>query len=182
MAGIDDLDVLATTAFAADLSEVRPVLADALRALRSAGVALSDRRCVKCQRLVGAAGALDGRRRPDGRDLWPIVFAVPDADGQRLAREVLESLLVDSRSAALAAAAEEASGSRFARAERLARLGSALLEEAGISEADGPTAEASRLRLEGLAREIDATFARDELPSSLAAVRERLVALLRPDA
>jgi MoxR-like ATPase len=38
--------------------------------------------------------------------------------------------------------------------------------------------EAWRLRIEGIAREIDAAFARDALPPDLAALRKRIVEVL----
>ncbi|MCE9575569.1 MAG: AAA family ATPase, partial [Deltaproteobacteria bacterium] len=60
-AQLADIDRLATAARAATLVAIRPALAEAIRALRGAGIALSDRRVVKLQRLVAAAAALDGR-------------------------------------------------------------------------------------------------------------------------
>lgn len=86
-ATIEDVDLLADAARAADLARVRPLLARAVRMLRSAGVALSDRRIVKVQRLVAAAAALAGRAEPTGADLWPIVFAVPTREQQTMARD-----------------------------------------------------------------------------------------------
>src|SRR5262249_57018830 len=71
------LDLLASTAAAADLTRVRPHLAHAIRLLRGAGIVLSDRRSVKVQRLIAAAAVLAGRAEPSEADLWPGVLGVP---------------------------------------------------------------------------------------------------------
>lgn len=169
-ARVADLDRLAEAARAADLAAVRPAIAEAVRRLRAAGVALTDRRVVKLQRLVAAAAALDGRAAPGAADLWPIVYAVPTAEGQAQAREALAELLAASASEALVAAAADASGAAAARAAELVVTATAAL--------DGPRGAARRGRLEALAREIDAGFAAPERPVALAAIRARIVEAL----
>jgi MoxR-like ATPase len=176
-ASLAHLDQLAAAAQSADLGPVRPHLAHAVRLLRAAGVPLSDRRAVRLQALVAAAAALAGRADPGLADLWPVVFAVPTGDGQRLARDVLRDLLAPSENATLVAAAEEASAGPRARAARLARVGEAALAEI---PPDGDTAarERWRIRVEAVAREIDAGFAAPDLPPDLGAVRARIVEAL----
>ena len=166
-ASLSDVDALATAARRADLAPVRRSLAGVVRTLRAQGVRLSDRRVVKLQKLVAAAAVLAGRECPNEADLWPIVYAVPDAEGQALAKEALRELLASSENEALAAAAEDAAAGPVARAARLARAGEALLAE------DGDV-----LSIEGVLREIDAGFDPDALPESLDALRPRLVAAL----
>ena len=168
-ASVADLDALAATARAMDPAPIRSDLARCVRQLRSAGIALSDRRVVKLQRLTTAAAALAGRTVPSQADLWPIVYAVPDAGAQAVAREVLRDVLATSENATLAAAAEEASSGPLARATRLVSAATTLL--AG-------TDPDRLLKLEGVAREIDAGFARDQLPDALREVRTRIVAAL----
>ena len=172
-ASIADLDTLAAAARAADLSVVRPRLAEAVRALRAAGITLTDRRVVKLQRLIAAAAALDGRSNASDADLWPIVYAVPTAEAQAQARETLRPLLASSANAALAAAAAEASLSPVARAARLVEAAQTLLS----AKTDGEPA-VWRLRLESVAREIDAGFAADARPAALAEARAAIVAAL----
>lgn len=174
MASATELDTLIRAAREADVAAIRSDLADALRVLRSAGIALSDRRCVKIQNLVAAACVLDGRKTPTVADLWPIVFAVPDAEAQALARDALRDLLESSHSEALPAAAEEASLGPIARATRLERAG----EDAFAGRDDAPDTRHFRLRLEGLAREIDAGFGDRDLPEGLRALRQRIVSEL----
>ena len=176
-ASLEALDVLTQAAREADLGPVRPHLAHALRTLRAAGIGLSDRRMVKVQRLVSAAAALAGRRTPSVADLWPLIYAVPTQQAQALARDVLRDLLAHSENPALAAAALEASAGPLARAQRLVQAGQAVL--AGRPSDTDPEALASwRLKLEGVARELDAGFAPEALPADLRAVREALRAAL----
>lgn len=177
-ATLEDLDCLAQAARTADLSPVRPFLAHAIRLLRQAGITLTDRRAVKVQRLVAAAALLAGRETPTEADLWPLVIAVPTRDAQSLAREVLSDLLAQSQNATLRAAAEEASLGPLARAARLASEGRDLLESPPALPEEQ---EAWRLRLEGVAREIDAGFASASLPTDLADVRSRIVTVLQPE-
>ncbi|HYO53896.1 AAA family ATPase [Archangium sp.] len=176
-ASLEALDVLAQAAREADLGPVRPHLAHALRTLRGAGLGLSDRRMVKAQRLVAAAAALAGRSTPGVADLWPLVYAVPTREGQALARDVLRELLAHSENPALAAAALEASAGPLARAQRIAQAGRAVLAERPAGE-DAEALASWRLKLEGVAREMDAGFAPEALPQELRAVREELRAAL----
>ncbi|MFT3774162.1 MAG: AAA family ATPase [Minicystis sp.] len=171
-ASMEHLDVLAAAVGAADLGPVRPHLAHAIRVLRKNGVTLSDRRAVKVQRLVAAAAVMAGRTQPTEADLWPIVVAVATREGQAAARDALRDVLVKSENDALAAAAAEASLGPLARAARIAAAGEKALAEKPAGEGE---TEAWRLKLEGIAREIDAGFAKASLPEALAAVRARVV-------
>ncbi len=173
VANVAQLDVLAQMSRAADLAPVRPHLAHAVRLLRGNGVMLSDRRLVKVQRLVAAAAALDGRGTPTPQDLWPLIYAVPDAEAQRLARDVLRELLAEANNTALSAAAAEASLGPAARASRLVEL----LEATLAAKPEGPDA-GWRLKLEGLAREVDAGFAPEERSEQLQGLRAQLVEIL----
>lgn len=177
VASLESLDVLASAARGAALEPVRPHLAQALRALRSAGIGLSDRRAVKVQRLVAAAAVLAGRTTPGVADLWPLVYAVPTKEAQALARDVLRDVLAGSENAALPAAALEASAGPLARAQRIAQAGQALLD-ARPQDADADAVAAWRLKLEGVAREMDAGFAPEALPEALRALRGEVAAVL----
>jgi MoxR-like ATPase len=175
-ASLADLDVLAAAARHADLTRVRPHLAHAIRLLRGAGIVLSDRRAVRAQGLVAAAAALAGRQRPTDADLWPLILAVPTREQQSLARECLGEVLAQTENATLPAAAEEASLGPLARAARIASAGRQALHE---RPHDAEEAEEWLLRLEGIAREIDAGFAPETLPADLVEVRARIVEALR---
>lgn len=172
-----ELDLLAQAARQADVAGVRPRLAHAVRQLRGAGIQLSDRRVVKVQSLVAAAAVLAGRATPTEADLWPIIYAVPTAQGQRQAREVLRELLAAAENGALPVAAADASLGPRARATLIVRAGEEALA-ARPASADAEARDGWRLRVESVAREIDAGFAAESLPADLRVVRERIVAEL----
>jgi MoxR-like ATPase len=180
---LGELDTLARAAEGADLSGVRDMVAHALRKLRAAGIVLSDRRATKIQKLVAAAAALAGRANPTAADLWPIVYAVPTDSAQRTAREALRALLEASENPALQSAALEASHGPRARATRIVAAGRALLAEqrtAPREAGEASEAEAHRLRIEGVLREIDAAFAEEQLTPELRALRAELASALPP--
>ncbi len=178
-ASIADVDALAQAALAVVMEPLTPALAHAIRLLRRAGIALSDRRVVKLQRLVAAAAALDGRTEATEADLWPIVYVVPTAAGQDAARDTLRDLLAPSRSALLNAAAEDASAGSAARAQRLTVQAQTLL---AAEPTNGAALERERwvLRLEGALRQIDSSLDETTRPAELSALRERMVALVAP--
>lgn len=177
-ASMKDIDFLSTAAHAADLNAVRPYLAHLLRILRSAGILLSDRRVVKAQSLMAAAAVVSGRSSPTEADLWPLVYVVPTREQQDLARENLRDLLKHTENASLPAAAEEASAGPLVRARRLLLSGQAVL--ASPPSGDGDDKHSWRLKLEGVAREIDAAFAAEDLPQELAALRIQIVEKIGP--
>jgi MoxR-like ATPase len=169
------VDRLSAAAEDCDLRAVQPVLAAAVRRLRSAGVQLSDRRAVRAQRLIAAAAVLDGRSAATAADLWVLPLVAPTGDAQTGAQEALADLMAQARSATLPFAAEELSRGLRARAQRLVESGNVLLERVPESGPDGD----ERLRVEATLREIDACFAEEDLPEDLAQVRARLVAAVR---
>lgn len=178
-ASIDDLDHVTRAAAAVDLSRVRPLLAEAVRSLRAAGVQLSDRRIVKLQRLVAAACALDGRSIADGGDLWPVINAMPGEADQQTARTVLDTHLRGSRNATLGEAALVASQSLEARTQKL--LDTAEVLFANAPDAGDTVAHATwRRRLESVGREVDVAFAPDARPAALSELRSRVAALSTP--
>jgi len=172
--GMDVLDRLSARRASCDLDAVRPLIGTAVRRMRSAGIVLSDRRAVHAQALVAAAAALDGRSTATAADLWPLPLVVPTAEAQPIAREALADLLVSAESRLLPHAAEELSAGPIARARRLVAAADDLLR----SSSDSLDRDA-RLRAEAVLREIDAGFAPGALPSDLADVRSRLIALVQ---
>ncbi|AKU99028.1 Putative 2-component regulator [Labilithrix luteola] len=170
-----DVDALSRAAFAMNLTNVRPALARAVRTLRAAGIEWSDRRVVRVQRLVAAAAVLAGRSEATDADLWPLVFALPTEEAQRVGRDALRDLLVRSENVSLLAAAAEGSLSPPARS-------ALLLKDAAATFAARPTATegegAWRLQVEAIAREIDATFTTATMPEEISHLRSRVVAVL----
>lgn len=178
-ATIEELAAVTAAARGVDLEGVRPTLAHLVRLLRKNGIGLSDRRLVKIQKLVAAAAALGGRAIASDADLWPILYAVPTVEAQSVAREILRDVLAESQSEALPAAAEEAALGPRARAHRIAAAAKELLAQRPAEER---ALEGWRLKLEGVARELDAGFASEALTEELRAVRAQIVEALAPAA
>jgi MoxR-like ATPase len=175
-ASMQDIDRLAEQARKVDLSGITMHLAHAIRQMRSAGVILTDRRVVKMQRLLAAAATLDGRTKPSPADIWTTILAVPSKDEQALARECLKDFLDETENKTLSQAAEEVSRGPLARAARIVTTANELL-------ANGPAENYQQwlLKLEGMAREIDAGFAPGTLPEPLAAVRALIMEKLQDE-
>ncbi|HRI67204.1 MAG TPA: AAA family ATPase [Polyangium sp.] len=176
VAAIGDIDALSQAARNIDMTHVRSTLAQAIRIVRGVGVELTDRRAARLQRLVAAAASIAGKNRADERDLWPIVYAIPTEAAQQLARDALRDLLASSENTSLSAAAEESSFGPRARAQRIVTHAKDLLDAAPKAE-DKP---AHKLKLEGVAREIDAGFSPSNIPPELAEIRTRITNLLAP--
>ena len=170
---LDHLDSLRAARQRCDLAAVRPSLAHAIRAMRTAGVPITDRRAVKAQSLVAAAAVLDGRATATSADLWPLPLIVPTNESQIAAREVLGPLLDDASNAVTPHAAELLSASRASQAHRLVERGQEV-----IFSNPGEVGDGMRLRREVVLREIDAAFSEEQLTPELRVVRERVVGLL----
>jgi len=168
------VDRLANASRTVSMDGVRPLIGSAVRRLRGAGIAISDRRAVRAQRLVAAAAVLDARGIASVADLWVLPLIAPTADTQQLAREALAELLDEARNATLACSAEELSRGVLARAERLTQAGGALLTHLS----GGRLIEDARMRIEATLREIDAGFAHVDMPAELRETRQRLVQAL----
>jgi MoxR-like ATPase len=179
IASLAMLDELARRAAAVDMTPVVPRLAETVRRLRVGGVALSDRRVVRAQRLIAAAAALNGRERAEAADLWPLVYTVPTAEQQATARDLLSNMLEATDNVVLHAAAEDAARGPIIRARRLAAAADDLL--ANLPPASPPDL-AWRLRVEALLREIDAGFAESDRTPELGQRRQRLVDAIAPAA
>lgn len=170
-----DIDFLSETATSVKLENVRPQIAQAVRLLRNAGINISDRRAVKMQKLIASAAILDGRLEAGNSDLWTLVYAIPTSEQQSLARDILHELMAQTQNQTLPFAAEEASLGMKARAARIANLSQEILENRPADNANLP---AWKLKLEGIAREIDAGFNAETIPPDLAEVRAQLVKTL----
>jgi MoxR-like ATPase len=130
------------------------------------------------QKLIASAAILDGRQVAQTSDLWTLVYAIPTSEQQSLARDILHELMAQTENQTLPFAAEEASLGMKARATRIANLSQEMLENRPI---DAENVPAWKLKLEGIAREIDAGFNAETIPPDLAEVRARLVKVLETD-
>ena len=176
-ADIAEIDFLSETAMTVRLGAVRSRLAQIIRTLRNNGIGITDRRAVKMQKLVAAAAVLDGRLEAAGGDLWVIIYAIPTGEQQALARDLLRELLSETANETLPFAAEEASRGMQARAARIANHAGEILANPP-SPADAVEQTAWKLKLEGIAREIDAGFNSETVPDDLNEIRAAVVAAL----
>jgi MoxR-like ATPase len=172
-ADLASLDLLNQRVSSVDVTSVQRDIAQAVRQLRQAGIALSDRRIVKAQRLIAAATVLAGREQANRADLWPLLYAIPTQAGQQSAREALRDLLADAQHPLLQAVVEVAAQQPLSRVARLVETSNAV-----INGGAGPDA---RIKAEALLREIDANFTADQLPAPLQTCRASLVALVNQD-
>jgi MoxR-like ATPase len=170
-----DIDQLSQAVRQLDMSSIRSSLSHALRILRAAGIALSDRRAVKAQFLIAAAALLDGRTSPSEADLWPLIFVVPTAKQQDIARESLRDLLTNTENKTLPFAAEAASAGPLMRTMRLAQAGSEVL---AAEPSEPQEKHAWQLKLEGIVREMDASLAPEQRSEELSAIRNSIVKAL----
>lgn len=73
----------------ADLSEVRPAYVELVHRLRHAGIAISDRRAVKLQRLAAASALLSGRTKVLASDLWVFRYIWDAVEQEEVLAEVV---------------------------------------------------------------------------------------------
>ncbi|MCW0399841.1 ATPase RavA [Xanthomonas sacchari] len=165
-ADLADLDILAGQVRQVRMDDARCLLAQAIRTLRAAGLALSDRRIVKTQRLVAAAAVLAGRSVAAEADLWPLFYVMPTRESQAAAQDALRETLALAANPTLRAAAEQAALQPLSRVARLLEAAQRCLADAGAVDAPGA---------EAVLREIDANFTAASLPELLAVERARLI-------
>jgi len=169
VADLADLDLLAGQVRQVRMDEARSALAQAVRSLRAAGLALSDRRIVKIQRLVAAATVLAGRSVATEADLWPLFYVMPTREAQAAAQDALRDTLALAANPTLLAAVEQAALQPLSRVARLLEAAQRCLADDADADADARTAA------DAVLREIDANFTAASMPHELAAARARLI-------
>lgn len=86
---LDDLAVLQQAVATIDLSPIRAPYAEIVRELRAQGVAFSDRRAVKAQKVFAAAALLAGRTEADLADLGVLGYLWTDRRDEPTLRRIL---------------------------------------------------------------------------------------------
>ena len=175
------LESLHHAALAIDLSPVWEAFAHLVRKVRLVGVALSDRKLVKAQKLIAAAAVLRGVEAAGPEDLWPLTFLVQSRPQQEEVRELLAAELRDSSNPVLPRSVAAAPHGPTAHAAALAENAAALLA-AGPAAADDPAREIWLVRLETILTRIDAAFAPGKAPSALQTLRATIEATLNGEA
>lgn len=173
----DDIRGLQAAVNGVDLSALRHPLADLVRKIRTAGIAVSDRRAVKMQRLCAASALLSGRTDAGISDLW-VFRHIWDTEEQI---EVLASLTHAAMEQAQASPQDHprARTSAAPDAEALARELAAMAEQS--ARPDLSAAEKAVLRdrlglIESRAAWVTESVAREALAACVQQVRQSLAA------
>lgn len=88
---VDEVRQLSSLLLQADLSAVRSEYVELVHRLRHAGIAVSDRRAVKLQRILAASAILCGRLHVNRTDMW-VLKHIWDTEEQQ---DVLKSIIGD---------------------------------------------------------------------------------------
>lgn len=163
-----------------DLDAVREPYAHIVRKLRIGGLALSDRRLIKGQKLIAAATLLAGRSTASPADLWPIIYLVQDRGLQTEVKDLLAAELGKGENAVLSESVKQSTYGPQALASDLVEHGQTLLSEKPALTSDAGY-EIWQVKLESLLTRIDAGFAPDDLPETLSVLRSGLLASVSHD-
>jgi MoxR-like ATPase len=90
---VADIKALQGRVAAVDLSAARPAYVQLVQRLRRAGIAVSDRRAVKLQRLVAASALICGRERAIVPDLWVLRYIWETEEQQQVLAAVVQETL-----------------------------------------------------------------------------------------
>ncbi|MFN3148747.1 AAA family ATPase [Bremerella sp.] len=135
---VEDIQRLNSLLCQVDLSSVQPIYVDLVHRLRHVGVAVSDRRAVKLQRIMAASALLCGRLVVNRTDLW-VLRHIWDREEQQ---DVLSAIIDD----VLRAATEEEVATSHPRSQ----------------DSDTPDAERLAAELERISERIE----RGDLPKT----------------
>jgi len=171
----DDLAALSRASASVDLEAVREPYAHIVRKLRIGGLALSDRRLVKGQKLIAVVALLAGRAVATVADLWPIIYLVQDRDLQTEVKDLLATELAEAENQLLSESVRQSSYGPEAQAAELVTYGQTLLTERPAMTTD-PAFEIWQVKLESLLTRIDAGFAEETRPQTLSVLRSGLLA------
>lgn len=90
---VEDVQKLASLLPHVELSEVRPEYVELVHRLRHAGVAISDRRAVKMQRILAASALLCGRLKVDRTDMWVLRHIWDTEEQQDVLAAIIDQVL-----------------------------------------------------------------------------------------
>lgn len=90
---VQDIQALQSAVPHVDLSKIRDPYLTLIRRLRNAGVAVSDRRAVKLQRVIAASALLCGRNEGRTSDLWVMRYIWEVLEQRELVREMVDQVI-----------------------------------------------------------------------------------------
>jgi MoxR-like ATPase len=106
---------------AIDLSSIQASYLDTIGRLRRAGIAVSDRRAVKLQRVIAASAVLAGRTAANRTDLWVLRYIWDTEEQQEIIAAIVDSVLSQASSEEQASAHPRAQSSQEPNSEELSR-------------------------------------------------------------
>lgn len=177
---VSDLQMLTKAVSDVDLTETLEPYAHIVRKLRVGGLAMSDRRLIKGQKLIAAAALLGGRSQATPADLWPIIYMVQDPALQAEVKDLLAAELSKGENTLLRESVKQSSFGPQALAEDLVTYGQELLSKKPALVSDSGF-EVWQVKLESLLTRIDAGFASDDMPPMLSVLRTGLIAAVSSD-
>ncbi|MBI1494373.1 AAA family ATPase [Halocynthiibacter styelae] len=175
-----DLQHLTDAVCQVDLTDTLESYAHIVRKLRVRGVAMSDRRLVKGQKLIAAAALLGGRSKASVADLWPVIYMIQDPDLQNEVKDLLAAELGKGENILLSESVKQSSSGPQARAVDLTKYGQDLLSQKPALTSD-PGFEIWQVKLESLLTRIDAGFSAEDMPQTLSVLRTGLIASVSSD-
>ncbi len=155
---------------AIDMDLILDAYAHIVRKLRLVGIALSDRKIVKGQKLIAAAALLRGNKAAGPEDMWPITYLIQSKAQQEQVRELLHVELKHSQNPVLSKSVAKATYGPTAHAAALTEQATSLLD-GRPAQTDDPLYEIWLVRLETMLTRIDAAFNNQTLPQPLGALR-----------
>lgn len=169
--GIADVARLAAAIPDIDLAPSREAFVELVRAIRTAGIELSDRRAVKMQRVVASSALLAGRSGALPSDLWVFRHAWETEEQREVLAALVETALKDvDKSRAHPRAREDVRPDPEAIARDLDEIESSLQD----ADASARTRALDALQLlAGRAEWVGEPAARDHLVVRIRALRER---------
>ena len=175
-----DLALLTDAVSNVVLSDIVEPYAHIVRKLRIGGLALSDRRLIKGQKLIAAAALLAGRTEATVADLWPVIYMVQDPALQAEVKDLLAAELAKGENTLLSESVKQSTFGPQALAADLVTYGQELLAQKPALASD-PGFEVWQVKLESLLTRIDAGFSGDDMPQTLSVLRTGLVASVSND-
>jgi MoxR-like ATPase len=117
----DDIRQIQSMISDVDIVAVRPQYLELVRRLRRAGIAVSDRRAVRVQRLVAASAVLCGRMQADATDLWVLRYIWDTAEQREVIAAIVQHAVKGALSGDNGRVHPRALGDDLPDAEELAR-------------------------------------------------------------
>lgn len=176
----EDLAMLTEAVSYVALVDIVEPYAHIVRKLRVGGLALSDRRLIKGQKLIAAAALLAGRNQATVADLWPVIYMVQDPALQAEVKDLLAAELAKGENTLLSESVKQSTFGPQALAADLVNYGQELLGKKPALVSD-PGYEIWQVKLESLLTRIDAGFSTDEMPETLSVLRSGLIASISND-